>query len=215
MLMKHVINLTEALQGKQLLIFDFDGTLADTSQLHAAAFNEVLAPWGFLVDYPVIAGLRTHDALAMCFATSGVSVTESQLENLTIAKQVHVRKLISKELRPLPGVNEFLRWARPRYRLALYSSGSRSTVTLAMEKLGYTGWFYPMLCAEDVLYAKPHPEGFLKVLTISCIEAERALVFEDSDAGVEAAKRAGLATSDVRVLPFYQLQASQCLNYER
>lgn len=205
--MEHATNLTEALHGKQLLIFDFDGTLADTSQLHAAAFNEVLAPWGGVAHYPAIAGLRTHDALAKCFATSGLNVSESQLEKLTIAKQAHVRKLIQKELRPLPGVDEFLRWARPRYRLALYSSGSRGTVTLAMEKLGYMGWFDPMLCAEDVVYAKPHPEGFLKVLAISCIEAERALVFEDSDAGIEAAERAYLATSDVRVSPFFNPRA--------
>jgi HAD superfamily hydrolase (TIGR01509 family) len=136
-----------------------------------------------------------------------VNVPESQLLQLTLAKQAHVRTLIRKELRPLPGVDEFLRWARPRYRLALFSSGSRGTVTLAMEKRGYMGWFDPMLCAEDVVHAKPHPEGFLKVLAISCIEAERALVFEDSDAGIEAAERAYLATSDVRVSPFFNPRA--------
>lgn len=208
-------NFSKALQGKRLLIFDFDGTLADTSPLHAAAFNEVLAPWGLNVDYPAIAGLRTRDALAVCFATSGVNVPESQLLQLTLAKQSHVRTLIRKELRPLPGVDEFLRWARPRYSLALYSSGSRGTVTLAMEKLGYTGWFDPLLCAENVVHAKPHPEGFLKVLAMAGINAECALVFEDSDAGIEAAERAGIATSDVRATPFEILPTIQDLTYER
>jgi HAD superfamily hydrolase (TIGR01509 family) len=205
--MEPAANLTEALQGKSLLIFDFDGTLADTSHLHAVAFNEVLAPWGLCVDYSAISGLRTLDALAMCFATAGVNVPESKLQLLTHAKQTCVRMLIQKELRPLPGVDEFLRWARPRYRLALYSSGSRGTVTLAMEKLGYTGWFDPMLCAENVVHAKPHPEGFLKVLAMAGIDAECALVFEDSDAGIDAAERAGIATSDARATPFESMRS--------
>ncbi|MFZ2739262.1 MAG: HAD-IA family hydrolase [Burkholderiaceae bacterium] len=199
--------LHKLLPGKRLLVFDFDGTLADTSHLHAVAFNEVLEPWGLCVDYPAIAGLRTLDALAVCFATVGVNVPQSQLQQLTHTKQTRVRMLIQKELRPLSGVDEFLRWARPRYRLSLYSSGSRGTVTLAMEKLGYTGWFDPMLCAENVIHAKPHPEGFLKVLAMACIDAEYALVFEDSDAGIEAAERAGLATLDVRATPFEKFQA--------
>lgn len=208
-----VTNFSKALLGKRLLIFDFDGTLADTSPLHAAAFNEVLAPWGLNVDYPAIAGLRTRDAFAACFATAGVSVPETQLQQLTLAKQARVRTLIQNGLQPLPGVDEFLRWARPRYRLALYSSGSHGTVTLAMEKLGYTGWFDPMLCAENVIHSKPHPEGFLKVLAMACIDAERALVFEDSDAGIEAANRASLATSDVRTSPFEKFQPLQDMTY--
>lgn len=197
------------LEGKRLLIFDFDGTLADTSPLHEAAFNAVLAPWELRVDYPAIAGLRTRDALAARFAAAGVNVPESHLRDLTLSKQTRVRTLIQKELRPLPGADEFLRWARPRYRLALYSSGSRGTVTLAMEKLGYTGWFDPMLCGEDVDRAKPDPEGFLMVLEITCVHAENALVFEDSGAGIEAAQRAGLATLDVRATPIQEIQIIQ------
>ena len=75
-----------------------------------------------------------------------------------------------------------------------------------MEKIGFTGWFEPMLCAEDVVNAKPHPEGFLKILTMTDIRAESALVFEDSDAGIEAAERAGIATVDVRKIPFEEMQ---------
>jgi HAD superfamily hydrolase (TIGR01509 family) len=78
-----------------------------------------------------------------------------------------------------------------------------------MEKLGYTGWFDPMLCAEDVMRAKPDPEGFLKVLAMACLHAESALVFEDSGAGLKAAQRAGLTTLDVRVVPFEELRIIQ------
>ena len=51
------------LDGKRLLIFDFDGTLADTSPLHARAFVETLEPLGVPVYYPALAGLKTRDAI--------------------------------------------------------------------------------------------------------------------------------------------------------
>ena len=194
--------LRKMLEGKRLLIFDFDGTLADTSPLHEAAFNAVLAPWGLRVDYPAIAGLRTWDALAACLAAAGVSVPESKLRELMLSKQTHARTLIQRDLRPLPGVDEFLRWARPRYRLALCSSGSRGTVAIALQTLGYTGWFDPMLCAEDVTHGKPDPEGYLKVLALTGVDAANTLVFEDSDLGLDAAQCAGLANLDIRTAPF-------------
>lgn len=203
----------ELLDGKQLLVFDFDGTLADTSSFHATAFNKVLAPWELSVDYSTIAGMRTRDALALCFAKANVNVSQSQIQQLTQVKQTFVRALISKELLPLPGVDEFLRWARPRYHLAMYSSGSRKTVMLAMEKLGFFGWFDPILCAEDVVHAKPDPEGFLKILDLVCIDSKNALVFEDSDAGIEAAEGAGIATFDVRVIPFDKVNSLYDLSF--
>lgn len=193
--------MAEVLLDKRLLIFDFDGTLADTTPLHAAAFAEVLAPLGISIDYSRIAGLKTLDAMRQCLAQAGRTLTDTEVTMLATAKQQCARRTIAQSLQPLRGVDEFLRWARPRYRLALYSSGSRGTVTIAMRKLGYTGWFDPILCAEDVIHAKPDPEGFLKVLSLTGVEAQWALVFEDSDAGVEAANRAGLATLDVRVTP--------------
>lgn len=198
-------DLLKLLEGKRLLIFDFDGTLADTSEFHEAAFNAVLTPWGIRVNYPAIAGLRTHDALVASLSAAGLTLLESDLRELALSKQACVREMIKEGLRSLPGVDEFLRWARPRFRLALYSSGSRGTVSLAMEKLGYTGWFDPLLCAEDVGRAKPDPEGFLKVLSMTGMNAEIAIAFEDSSAGLEAAQRAGLMFHDVRTVSFDDL----------
>ena len=97
-----MLNLSNVIKDKILLIFDFDGTLANTSPLHEAAFNTVLAQWGFNIDYPSVAGMRSHDAILACFAKAGLVVSESQLQQLTLSKQACVRALIQKELRPLP-----------------------------------------------------------------------------------------------------------------
>lgn len=200
MSMEPAANLTEALQGKRLLIFDFDGTVADTTPLHAAAFTEVLAPLGVAVVYPRIAGLKTLDAMRQCLNGVGRILDDAELASLVAAKQQRARQMIGKALKPLPGVDEFLRWARPRYRLAMVTSGSRGTVNLALEKLGYTGWFDPLVCADDMARAKPDPEGFLQVLRMTGVPAEEALVFEDAEAGFLAAGAASLAYVDVRTL---------------
>lgn len=196
--MKPADELSALLQGKQLLIFDFDGTVADTSPLHAAAFAQVLEPLGIEVNYPAIAGMKTLDAMRKCLADAGHVRSDEDLRELVSAKQQAVRQMISKELSALPGVAEFLHWARPRYRLAMYTSGSRGTVSLALGKLGYVDWFDPVICADDVQQAKPHPEGFLTVINRTGVSANKALVFEDSESGLVAAASAGLACYDIR-----------------
>jgi len=62
-----------------------------------------------------------------------------------------------------------------------------------MEKLGYAGWFDPLICSGDVERSKPYPDVFLKVLLHTKCRSDHALVFEDSEAGVIAAKNAGIA----------------------
>ncbi len=195
--MKALTNLEDALKGKRLLIFDFDGTVADTSPLHEAAFSEVLSPFGIHVDYSSIAGLKTLDAIRQCFQNAGCVLDDSLAASLVKTKQNSVRQMFRHKLQPLPGVDAFLLWARQRYRLAMVTSGSRGTVNLALEQLGYLGWFDPLICADDVLQAKPDPEGFLSVLRITNVPLNEALIFEDSLVGVTAAKNAGIDCFEV------------------
>ncbi len=187
----------EMLQGRRLLIFDFDGTVADTTPLHAAAFTTVLSPLGVSVDYPSIAGLKTLDAMRQCLNMAGRTYAESELAMLVASKQQCVRQMIDHALQPLPGVDEFLRWAKPRYKLAMVTSGSRVSVSIALKKLGYVDWFDPLICADDVVMGKPAPEGFLMALQLACVPAGDALVFEDSEVGFQAAEQAGLCYVDV------------------
>ncbi len=184
-------------QGKKLLLFDFDGTLADTTPLHAAAFAEALALHGVHVDYSSIAGLKTTDAVRKCLMTAGLESTELLVEEISARKQAIVRAMITNNLRAIAGVEEFLMWARPRHRLSIATSGSRTTVTLALRRLGYEGWFDPVVCAEDVERSKPAPDSFLRVLSLTKTPHSEALVFEDSEAGFEAARSAGLDFVDV------------------
>lgn len=194
-------HLNEALQGRRLLIFDFDGTVVDTSPLHAAAFSRVLAPFNIRVDYPAIAGMKTLDAIVQLLDNANIKLDDAQIADLVTAKQWVVRQLMSQGLQPMAGVDAFLQWARPRYKMAMVTSGSRGTVSLALNHIGYTGWFDPLICADDVNAAKPAPDGYLMALDLAGIKPSEALVFEDSEAGFRAANQANLDYIDVRSTP--------------
>jgi HAD superfamily hydrolase (TIGR01509 family) len=196
--MERAHTIEELLKGKQLLIFDFDGTVADTTPLHAAAFEQVLSPLGIAVHYPSIAGMKTEDAMVRSAQSCGRGLSANQLAVLVKAKQATVREMIALRLEPLPGMDGFLNWARKHYRLSMATSGSRGTVSLALEKLGYANWFSPLVCSDDVERAKPHPDVFLKVLELTQYDRRGALVFEDSEAGFLSAASAGIAYVDVR-----------------
>jgi HAD superfamily hydrolase (TIGR01509 family) len=196
--MRDCSDISRSLRGKRALIFDFDGTIADTSPLHARAFEETLAPLGIVVDYPKLAGLKTADALEKCLKSAGLAPPEGDLESLVAHKQRRARELIAQELAPVPKIDAFLRWTRERYLVALVTSGSRRTIAGALQKLGYEDWFDPLICADDVVRAKPDPEGFITALRALACQAQEALVFEDSDSGFRAAAAAGLDYVDVR-----------------
>ena len=189
--------LSALLATRRALIFDFDGTIADSNGLHARAFAEALRPFGVTVDYAAIAGLKTREAVRAAFAAAGQGVADEALERIATDKQARVRALIAAELAALPGVIGFLRWARPRYRLAICSSASRATLALSLTRLGLEGWFDPVICAEDVAQSKPMPEGYLRALSALGCTAAEALAFEDSASGLHAATAAGIEVVDV------------------
>lgn len=199
--MKPGAELACLLDGRSLLIFDFDGTIADSSPLHEQAFCEVLEPLGLRVDYARLAGRTTIDAVRDCFEFNVRAEPESELiAELVRQKQARGRELIASRLTAFPAAAALLRWTRTRYRLSLVTSGSRATIDLALARLGLADWFDPMLTADDLERAKPDPQGFLQALQIAGVAPEQALVFEDSAAGFEAARRAGLDVVDATKL---------------
>lgn len=191
--------LAALLAGRKLLIFDFDGTVADSSPLHEAAFKAVLEPLGIAVDYPRLAGRSTRDAMRLSYQLAGQAEPDASLvEELARRKQELGRELIADQLTALPAAAALLEWARPRFPLALVSSGSRATIELSLGRLGMADWFVSVITADEVALAKPDPQGFLLALDRNQVRPEAALVFEDAESGFEAARRAGIDWIDAR-----------------
>jgi HAD superfamily hydrolase (TIGR01509 family) len=186
------VPLAPLLRRKRLLIFDLDGTLVDSSPLHARSYQETFAPFGILVDYPSIAGLTTERAVDRIAADAGLSLDEEQRGELVAAKRRRAIRLIEAEIVAFPGAREFVERASARFMLALATSASRASAQLSLERVGLAGRFEPMVTAEDVARGKPDPEIFERALRYHRLPAEEALVFEDAESGLAAAVAAGI-----------------------
>lgn len=182
----------DLINNKTLLIFDVDGTIADSSPVHATAFNEVLAAWGISVDYGDIAGLATEATFCRVLAGANVPFDAAKIERLARDKREAARRLLPLTLGFVPGAEQFLRFARPRFRMAVWSSGSRQTIKMTLRQLSVDQMFDMIVAREDVARSKPAPDGLLLILRALGVPAQQALVFEDAAPGIEASIRGGV-----------------------
>jgi HAD superfamily hydrolase (TIGR01509 family) len=182
----------ELLGRKHLLLFDFDGTIVDTSPIHARAFNEAFATEGIAVDYARIAGLVTDAAVDLVAAEAGLALPPERRDELIREKRARARSYIRDEIRLLDGSDEFVGRARNRWAVALCTSASRETVDVALGAVGLEGVFDPVISGSDVHRGKPDPEVFELALAHHRAQPADALVFEDADSGLAAARAAGI-----------------------
>ena len=183
---------------KKLLIFDYDGTLVNSSGIHHQALQTVLQPWRLQFQYESIAGLKTKDALVSLFQVANIKVTDFELDGLVKKKQELCQQMMRANLGLFPSVGNFLYKAKHHHDMAVVSSGSRSSVEYGLTHFKIRDFFKLVICAEDVLNTKPSPEGFLQALRFFDVSAGDALIFEDSNMGFLAARAAGVPYVDVK-----------------
>jgi HAD superfamily hydrolase (TIGR01509 family) len=191
--------LMDLLARKRLLIFDLDGTLVDSSPLHARAFTQAFAPFGIAVDYAKIAGLTTESAVDLIANRANLVLTREERRALVQCKRDLALALIKAELKPIPGAPAFVQAAGRRWSRALCTSASRTNADAALRKAGLDGCFNWIVTANDITRGKPDPEIFLAALHQTGIAAADALVFEDAPSGLAAAAAAGIDAIEVVV----------------
>ena len=186
--------------GTRALIFDCDGTLADTMPLHYRAWVKLFARLGMSFPEPrfyALGGVPTGRIIATIAAEHGVSLSES-ITGLVAEKEASFLSLIA-EVRPVPTVFAIASEWRGRLPMAVASGGYRAVVARTLAAIG-ADWFDAVVCAEDTELHKPDPDVFLEAARRLGVAAEACVVFEDTDIGVEAARRAGMRVVDVRGL---------------
>lgn len=181
------------------LIFDCDGTLADTMPAHYRAWSAALAPTG--LDFPearfyAMGGMPSKAIIAWLAAEQGIAV---DVDHFAKMKEAAFLEQIAA-VRPIAAVVELARaqvGARP---MAVASGGYRRVVERVLRHLEIDGWFAATVCAEDTARHKPEPDVFLEAARRLNVEPGGCVVFEDTDIGLEAARRAGMVGIDVRPL---------------
>jgi HAD superfamily hydrolase (TIGR01509 family) len=181
------------------LIFDCDGTLADTMPAHYQAWMEILRPFG--VSFPedrfyAMGGMPTGTIVEKLFGEAKVPANVSVLTRQK--EEAFIRRM--GEIRPIEKVVEIARKARGRLPMAVASGGHRHMVEKTLRQIGILEWFPVIVAAEDTVRHKPEPDVFLEAARRLGVEPADCTVYEDTDLGIEAARRAGMHWVDVRTL---------------
>lgn len=174
----------------ELIIFDFDGVVADSEYLACKVAADFATELGFPLTVhqgmEKFIGKRASD-VAKIIADGGGQLTpefEQQLINRTI-------KTFDKELKPIEGVEEFLKKNRDK-KICIASSSSHVRINASLNKMRLKEWFTGRIFSvDDVSRGKPFPDIFLHASRAMDSQPQKSLVIEDSITGV----RAGVAAS--------------------
>lgn len=184
------------------VIFDFDGVIVDSEPIHCRAFQKVLAPLGFSFTWEEYlaryVGLDDRGAFRAAFAAAGRSLQEDRLAELIARKASVFQEEAARGVVPYPGVAELIAETAQHRPVALCSGALRSDIVPVLEGLGLLRFFPVIVSAEEVSVSKPHPESYrlalrrLQVLSGLSLRAGACLAIEDTPAGIESARGAGL-----------------------
>jgi beta-phosphoglucomutase-like phosphatase (HAD superfamily) len=183
----------------EALIFDCDGTLADTMPAHYRAWVEVLRPHG--IPFPeerfyALAGTPTREIVRLLAADAGKTV---DIPTVVRAKEEGFLVQIA-EVVPIAKVVDIARAGRGVLPMAVASGGQRRIVERTLQQIGILDWFGALVTAEDTVLHKPEPDLFLEAARRLGVPPHICTVYEDADLGIEAARRAGMRFIDVRVM---------------
>jgi HAD superfamily hydrolase (TIGR01509 family) len=176
------------------LIFDMDGTLADSDPLHLVAFSNMLAPHGISMNEDIYRTKISGRTNAAIFADFFPQASAAEQERLADEKEAAFRRLAG-ELPPLPGLLRLLDWAGERaMAIGLVTNAPPENARHMLEVLQIADRFQVAVVGGDVARGKPDPLPYLTALERLGVTADAALAFEDSVAGVKAATAARIRT---------------------
>jgi len=191
----------------QAVIFDVDGTLAETEELHRAAFNQAFARMGQDWEwdralYAELLSVEGGAARLRAYVERARPRELAQLENAGVFDDLHTAKveafqgLLEEGARLRPGVARLLSDVRSAgVKLAVCTTSGRETFEgLILNAFGFEAldWFAAVVTRDDVAAVKPDPAPYLATLERLGVPAEAAMVIEDSGRGVASARAAGI-----------------------
>jgi beta-phosphoglucomutase family hydrolase len=179
------------------LVFDCDGTLADTMPLHWRAWQVITARHNlhFPQDrFYSLGGVPTRDILKMLGQEQGVAI-----DHLAVAKEKEVAYLEHlHEVGPIHCVVEIARQNHGKIPMAVATGGTRRVIEMVLDRLEIRSWFNAIVTSEDVVNQKPAPDIFLEAARRIGVPANLCRAYEDTDLGMQAIRSAGMDAVDVR-----------------
>ena len=183
-----------SLSSIQALLFDLDGTLADTAALNVDSYAKALSEAGIAVPAGILErespGRHWRQFLAPIIASAGGSVKPESIAN---RKKVIYGGLVH-QVRLNDALLSLLEACHGRLRTALVTTASRANVDALLDAHALRRHFDVIVTGDDVEHHKPDPEAYVQAARLLGIDPCRCLVFEDSRIGEQSAHAAGMKT---------------------
>jgi len=176
------------------ILWDLDGTIADTEELHFLSWLEILESEGIDHTYEQFMdgfGRSNAEILSIIF---GAELTREKISRISDEKEAAFRTLARGRLTALPGVREWLaRFHATGAPQTISSSAPMANILVMVDELAIADYFWALVTGFPLPKGKPDPEIFLRSAAAVDRPPSACVVFEDSIHGVEAARRAGMA----------------------
>ena len=176
----------------KLVLFDLDGVLIDTKNIHFIALNKALGGEFAITEEEHLShydGLKTTQKLDLLTKHKGLPV--SLHESISVEKQKYTRDLLTT-LRPIEEIQKLFQELEDKgYTIGVCSNAIRRTVLTSLAKVKLLQHCSLVLSNEDVVNGKPHPEMYWKAMSMMKVIPEETVIVEDSPYGLLAAQRSG------------------------
>ncbi|WP_167855873.1 HAD family hydrolase [Natronospirillum operosum] len=185
-------------QQAKALIFDMDGTLADSMPAHYEAWQVAAQEFGFVFTperFQQLGGVPTRQTLDILLREQGLDLPR---ERIAEVKESAIDGKLTA-VRPIEPIFEIARWWHERgLPMAVATGASRRNAEITLTTLGARDWFPVVMTADDVSAHKPAPDVFLRAAEGLGVAPADCAAFEDTDIGLEAIRAAGMQAWDVR-----------------
>ncbi len=181
------------------LIFDCDGTLADTMPAHYEAWVATLLRYGVELDEDLFYAMGGWPTLKVATHLLERAQVNIPPERILEEKEAAFEHMLAS-IQPIAPVVEIASRHRGVIPMAVGSGGLKHLVVDTLKHLGIVDWFDAIVTCEDVEFHKPFPDTYLEAAKLLNVYPQRCTVYEDTDPGIEAGIRAGMQVVDVRTL---------------
>ncbi len=182
--------------NKTGFIFDLDGVIVDTAKYHYLAWKNLANELGFEFTHEqneLFKGVSRKRCLEILLDIGGVKATQEQFDDWMIEKNKDYLKYIEKmdETEILPDVPKVLEYLKEGKMPIALGSASKNAKPI-LEKVSLLSYFKIIVDGNSVTKAKPDPEVFLIAADQLGVNPENCIVFEDAQAGIQAANAANM-----------------------
>lgn len=180
----------------EAVIFDLDGVIVTTDDYHYEAWKKIADQENIYFDREInerLRGVSRMESLDIILEKSSKIYNEEEKIELATRKNDYYKNLLENLTKEdiLPGILETLNFLENKKIKTAIGSSSKNTIFI-LNKIGLIDKFDAIVDGTMIKNSKPAPEVFLQAAEKVGIKAEKCLVVEDADAGVEAGKRAGM-----------------------